>query len=135
MSDPNERQEWEDFFTKGIETIAGQRYEIERLTTERDTAEAILERLQNKFAAVTAENEEHIDAFQRLFAERNKLQADYNEAREEVTTYSLLLDEAQARVKELEGDLNIMRLQRDATHVSRCPKCSTEQGSLEVSAD
>ena len=30
--------------------------EIERLTAERDTAEANLERLQNKFEAVTAEN-------------------------------------------------------------------------------
>jgi hypothetical protein len=32
-----------------------------------------------------------------------RLQADYNEAREEVTTYSLLLDEAQARIEALEG--------------------------------
>ena len=32
--------------------------EIERLTAERDTAEANLERLQNKFEAVTAENAE-----------------------------------------------------------------------------
>ena len=30
--------------------------EIDRLTAERDTAEANLERLQNKFEAVTAEN-------------------------------------------------------------------------------
>jgi len=27
----DEAQEWRDFFTKGIETIAGQRYEIKRL--------------------------------------------------------------------------------------------------------
>lgn len=38
MSDANEKQEWEDFFTKGIETIAGQRYEIERLNAELDIA-------------------------------------------------------------------------------------------------
>lgn len=30
----SDRQEWEDFFKKGIDTIAGQRHEIERLTTE-----------------------------------------------------------------------------------------------------
>lgn len=31
MSDDNEAQEWRDFFRNGIETIAGQRYEIQRL--------------------------------------------------------------------------------------------------------
>ena len=28
----SDKQEWEDFWKKGIETIAGQRYDIERLT-------------------------------------------------------------------------------------------------------
>ena len=37
---------------------ATRRDEIERLTAERDTAEANLERLQSKFEAVTAENAE-----------------------------------------------------------------------------
>ncbi len=31
------------------------------------------------------------------------------------------------RIKELEGDLNIMRLQRNATHCSRCPECGKEK--------
>lgn len=30
----NEEQEWRNFFTKGIETIAGQRHEIDRLRAE-----------------------------------------------------------------------------------------------------
>ena len=42
--------------------------EIERLTTERDTAEANLERLQNKFEQVTGENV-------RLTTERSDIQA------------------------------------------------------------
>lgn len=42
MSDDNEKQEWEDFFTKGIETIAGQRYEIERLTAENKLLERLV---------------------------------------------------------------------------------------------
>jgi hypothetical protein len=55
MSDTNERQEWEDFFTKGIETIAGQRYEIERLTSElADCKESdrLIERLQARVEAL-----------------------------------------------------------------------------------
>ena len=49
--------------------------------------------------------------------------------------YVLQLIEALGRrddeIERLEGDLNIMRLQRDAVHVSRCPKCAaTEPGEM-----
>ena len=57
----------------------------------------------------------------RLTAERDR---QYDQNVEQIVQIASL----QAKVDELEGDLNIMRLQRDATHVSRCPKCAaTEQ--------
>ena len=58
------------------------------------------------------------------WAERAKMLEDMDTIDKLVTE----IERLQARVEELEGDLNIMRLQRDATHVSRCPKCAaTEQ--------
>lgn len=49
---------------------------------------------------------ERLEAERLAFATESEMrQADYNEAREEVTTYSLLLEEAQARVEELEAAL------------------------------
>jgi len=50
----------------------------------------------------------------RLTAERDR---QYDQNVEQIVQIASL----QAKVDELEGDLNIMRLQRDATHVSRCP--------------
>ena len=34
--------------------------------------------------------------------------------------------EAVKEIERLEGDLNIMRLQRNAKHCSRCPECAKE---------
>ena len=30
------------------------------------------------------------------------------------------------RIEQLEGDIQILELQRDATHISRCPRCNAE---------
>jgi hypothetical protein len=61
------------------------------LTAERDTAEANLERLQNKFEAVTAENAE-LKSYTEEEGERSEKQA------------KICID-LQARVKELDAEL------------------------------
>ena len=58
--------------------------QVKRLTAERDNLQEIANKYEDRYFLV---------------------QAMYNEASEEVTTYSLLLDEAQARVEELEAAL------------------------------
>ena len=40
MTYDDELEEWTNFFTKGIETIAGQRYEIQRLEKKIEALEA-----------------------------------------------------------------------------------------------
>ena len=39
------------------------------------------------------------------------------------------------RIDELEGDLEVMRLQRDATQASRCPNCERLRAALDEIAD
>ena len=41
----SDEQEWRDFFQKGIETIAGQRHEIRRLSAEIGRAMNVLDRI------------------------------------------------------------------------------------------
>ena len=47
----------------------------------------------------------------------------------------LTLAKQSDRIEELEGDLNIMRLQRDATHISRCPKCAAVETGINHQCD
>jgi uncharacterized protein with von Willebrand factor type A (vWA) domain len=63
----------EELYKSRIEWKAAK--EIERRTAERDTAEAILEQLQNKFAAVTADNEMLRDELEQQYARVEKLEA------------------------------------------------------------
>ena len=45
------------------------------------------------------------------------------------------IEQLEARIAELGGDLEVMRLQRDATHVSRCPNCERLTAVYEAAKD
>jgi chromosome segregation ATPase len=80
--------------------------EIERLTAERDTAEGILEQLQNKFAAVTAEwadCKESDRLIERLQARVGALEAKLYRKDERIKAWKQSSDEHEARVEELEA--------------------------------
>lgn len=62
--------------------------------------------------------DEQMDRIEELEAKCRQRRDDLKQARD-------ILDERFKRIEELEGDLQIMRLQRDAKHVSRC-QCADE---------
>jgi len=63
-----------------------------------------------------------IKLLRKLVTEIERLNAELADCKES----DRLIERLQARVEELEGDLNIMRLQRNAKHCSRCPECAKE---------
>ena len=68
------------------------------------------------------------DEIERLteFLERGGIDSSAVLASEDTGEWRDEIERLQARVEELEGDLNIMRLQRNAKHCSRCPECAEE---------
>jgi DNA repair exonuclease SbcCD ATPase subunit len=98
--------------------------EIERLTAERDTAEAILERLQNKFEAVTAELadcKESDRLIERLQARVGELEAKLYRKDERIKAWKQSSDEHEARVEKLEAALDEIAANKDMTLLGCAP--------------
>jgi hypothetical protein len=98
--------------------------EICSLEVEIDRLQARAAKLEKDLAQARA----GCYACEPVAIENVKLQARVEELVRLNTDETIRASRAEARVRALEGDLNIMRLQRDATHVSRRLKCAaTEQ--------
>ena len=97
--------------------IEDQKLEIERLTIAKEAWKG----------SADAYRRDRDHALSRV----EELEAKLYRKDERIKAWKQSSDEHEARVEALEGDLNIMRLQRDATHVSHCPKCKESERLIE----
>ena len=85
---------------------------IERFEDILKSKDAEIERLTAQLKATEANEQVLVDANKPLLVRIAELESDDHEWYLQA-----------ARIEKLKGDIQVLKLQRDATHVSRCPVC------------
>ena len=106
-----------------------QQAEIERLTDELINLEQVAKdrycKMQGEIERLKAKlTQDPKDARCQLYKATQKWQQEAERCNAEIERLESINAIQKIEIKQLKGDIQILKLQRDATHFSRCPRCN-----------